>query len=183
MEAFVYLRVRPGSIGPVRNRLTSTATARRSVVVIGNWDVLCLIDGPDLATVATGVLSELQTIEGVERTLTAPVVPPDRLGVVGFGGLPTPQIIRGACYVHIEAEAGAAAGLYERLSEIGGVSGAAVLGGRWDLMACIPEPWEVASAIVLDKIHALTGVRSTSTLVSVDYEEPEEDRDQFSSWS
>ena len=183
MEAFVYLRVRPGSIGLVRNRLTSTATARRSVVVIGNWDVLCLIDGPDLATVATGVLSELQTIEGVERTLTAPVVPPDRLGVVGFGGLPTPQIIRGACYVHIEADAGAAAGLYERLSEIGGVSGAAVLGGRWDLMACIPEPWEVASAIVLDKIHALPGVRSTSTLVSVDYEEPEEDRDQFSSWS
>ena len=183
MEAFVYLRVRPGSIGSVRNRLTSTATARRSVVVIGDWDVLCLIDGPDLATVATGVLSELQTIEGVARTLTAPVVPPDRLGVVGFGGLPTPQIIRGACYVHIEADAGAAAGLYERLSEIGGVSGAAVLGGRWDLMACIPEPWEVASAVVLDKIHALPGVRSTSTLVSVDYEEPEEDRDQFSSWS
>jgi DNA-binding Lrp family transcriptional regulator len=183
MEAFVYLRVRPGSIGSVRNRLTSTATARRSVVVIGDWDVLSLIDGPDLATVATGVLSELQTIEGVERTFTAPVVPPDRLGVVGFGGLPTPQIIRGACYVHIEADAGAAAGLYERLSEIGGVSGAAVLGGRWDLMACIPEPWEIASAIVLDKIHALPGVRSTSTLVSVDYEEPEEDRDQFSSWS
>jgi hypothetical protein len=111
MEAFVYLRVRPGSIGSVRNRLTSTATARRSVVVIGDWDVLCLIDGPDLATVATGVLSELQTIEGVARTFTAPVVPPDRLGVVGFGGLPTPQIIRGACYVHIEADAGAAAGL------------------------------------------------------------------------
>jgi DNA-binding Lrp family transcriptional regulator len=183
MEAFVYLRVRPGHIGPVRSRLASTATARRSVVVIGDWDVLCLIDGPDLATVATGVLSELQTIDGIDRTFTAPVVPPDRLGVVGFGGLPTPQIIRGACYVHIEAEAGAAAGLYERLSEIGGVSGAAVLGGRWDLMACIPEPWEVASAIVLDKIHALPGVRSTSTLVSVDYEEPEEDRDQFSSWS
>lgn len=183
MEAFVYLRVRPGLVGPVRNQLTSTATARRSVVVIGNWDVLCLIDGPDLATIATGVLSELQTIDGVDRTFTAPVVPPDRLGVVGFGGLPTPQIIRGACYVHIQADAGAAAGLYERLSEIGGVSGAAVLGGRWDLLACIPEPWEVASAIVLDKIHALPGVRSTSTLVSVDYEEPEEDRDQFSSWS
>jgi DNA-binding Lrp family transcriptional regulator len=85
--------------------------------------------------------------------------------------------------VHIEADAGAAAGLYERLSEVGGVSGAAVLGGRWDLLACVPEPWEVASGIVLEKIHALPGVRSTSTLVSVDYEEPEEDRDQFSAWS
>jgi DNA-binding Lrp family transcriptional regulator len=183
MEAFVYLRIRPGSIVPVRNRLTSSAVARRSVVVIGDWDVLCLIDGPDLATIGTGVLSEIQMVEGIDRTYTAPVVPPDRLGVVGFGGLPTPQIIRGACYVHIGAEPGAAAGLYERLSEVGGVSGAAVLGGRWDLMACVPEPWEVASGIVLEKIQALPGIRSTSTLVSVDYEEPEEDRDQFSSWS
>jgi DNA-binding Lrp family transcriptional regulator len=183
MEAFVYLRVRPGSIVPVRNQLTSSAIARRSIVVIGDWDVLCLIEGPDVAGIGTGVLSEIQMIEGIDRTYTAPVVPQDRLGVVGFGGLPTPQIIRGACYVHIEAEPGAAAGLYERLSEIGGVSGAAVLGGRWDLIACIPEPWEVASGIVLERIQALPGIRSTSTLVSIDYEEPAEDRDQFSSWS
>jgi hypothetical protein len=183
MEAFVYLRVRPGSIVPVRNQLSSSATTRRSVVVIGAWDVLCLLDGPDLATIGTGVLSEIQMIEGIDRTFTAPVVPPDRLGVVGFGGLPTPQIVRGACYVHIEADPGAAAGLYERLSEIGGVSGAAVLAGKWDMIACIPEPWEVGSGIVLEKIQALPGVRSTCTLVSIDYEEPEEDRDQFSSWS
>jgi DNA-binding Lrp family transcriptional regulator len=183
MEAFVYLRVQPGAVVPVRNQLTSSAVARRSIVVVGDWDVLCLIDGPDLATIGTGVLSEIHMIEGIDRTYTAPVVPQDRLGVVGFGGLPTPQIIRGACYVHIAAEPGAAAGLYERLSEIGGVSGAAVLGGRWDLIVCIPEPWEVASGIVLDKIHALPGIRTTSTLVSVDYEEPEEDRDQFSAWS
>ena len=91
MEAFVYLRVRPGSIVPVRNQLSSSATTRRSVVVIGAWDVLCLLDGPDLATIGTGVLSEIQMIEGIERTFTAPVVPPDRLGVVGFGGLPTPR--------------------------------------------------------------------------------------------
>jgi DNA-binding Lrp family transcriptional regulator len=183
MEAFVYLRVRPGSTVDVRNRLASTTTARRSVVVVGDWDVMCLLEGPDLATIGTSVLSEIQTVDGVVRTLTAPVVPPDRLGVVGFGGPPTPPIIRGASYVHIEAEAGAAAGLYERLSEIGGVAGAAVLGGRWDLLVCVPEPWEVASGIILEKIQALPGVRSTSTLVSLDYEEPEDDRDQFSSWS
>jgi hypothetical protein len=183
VEAFVYLRVKPGSVVPVRNQLTSSALARHSVVVVGDWDVLSLVDGPDLATIGTGVLSEIHLIEGVARTYTAPVVPQDRLGVVGFGGLPTPQIIRGACYVHIAAEPGAAAGLYERLSEIGGVAGAAVLGGRWDLIVCIPEPWEVASGIVLDKIHALPGIRFTSTLISVDYEEPDDDRDQFSSWS
>ena len=182
MEAFVYLRVRPGRITDVRNQLAGT-NARRSVVVVGDWDVLCPLDGPDLATIASGVLSEIQVIEGVERTLTAPVVPPDRVGIVGFGGLPTPPIVRGACYVHVRADAGAAAGIYERLGEVGGIAGAAVLGGRWDLLVCVPEPWEVASGIVLEKIHALPGVRSTATLVSLDYEEPEDDRDQFSSWS
>jgi hypothetical protein len=121
-------------------------------------------------------------IEGMDRTLTAPVVPPDRLGIVGFGGPPTPPIVRGASYVHIAAEAGAAAGLYERLSEVG-VAGAAVLAGPWDLLACLSEPWEVASGIILDKIQPLPGVRATSTLVSVDFEEDEEERDQFSSWS
>ena len=65
MEAFVYLRVHPGSIVPVRNQLTSSAVARRSIVVIGDWDVLCLIDGPDLASIGTGVLSEIQMIEGI----------------------------------------------------------------------------------------------------------------------
>jgi hypothetical protein len=29
----------------------------------------------------------------------------------------------------------------------------------------------------------LPGVVSTDTLVSIDYEEPEEDRDQFSAWT
>ena len=183
MEAFLYLRVRPGSIVSVTNRLAGSATTRRSVVVIGEWDVLCLLEGPDLASIGTSVLSEVQLIEGVERTSTAPVVPPDRLGVVGFGGLPTPEIVQGACYVHVAADAGAAAGLYERLSDIGGVAGAAVLGGRWDLIASVLEPWEVASGIVLEKIQALPGVRRTSTLVSMGYEEPADDRDQFSSWS
>ena len=36
---------------------------------------------------------------------------------------------------------------------------------------------------MLEKIHALPGVRRTGTLVSMSYEEPADDRDQFSSWS
>lgn len=182
MEAFVYLRVRPGTITSVRNQLSSSSVARRSVVVIGDWDAMCLIEAPDLAAIAASVLGEIQMIDGIVRTYTAPVVPPDRLGLVGFGGPPTPPIVRGASYVHIAAEAGAAPGLYERLSEVG-VAGAAVLAGPWDLLACIAEPWEVASGIILDSIQPLPGIRATSTLVSVEFEEAEEDRDQFSSWS
>jgi hypothetical protein len=182
VEAFVYLRVRPGAITSVRTRLASSSAAHRSVVVVGEWDVLSLLEGPDLETIAGHLLGEIQLIDGIDRTLTAPVVPPDRLGVVGFGGPPTPPIVRGASYVHIAAEPGAAVGLYERLSEVG-VAGAAVLAGGWDLLACIAEPWAVASGIILEKIQPLPGIRATSTLVSVDVEDVEEDRDQFSSWS
>lgn len=183
MEAFVYLRVLPGKTVEVRNQVATSGTTRGAIVVVGEWDVLALVEGPDLASIGTSVLSEIQLIEGVTRTFTAPVVPPDRLGVIGFGVLPTPQIVEGACYVHIEAEAGAATGLYERLGEVSGVTGAAVIGGPWDLIVCVSEPWEVASGIVLESIHALPGVRSTTTLVAVDHEGPDEDRDQFSAWS
>ena len=154
MEAFVYLRVRPGTrrSGPEPAHLLGD----RPALGRGGRGLGCAL--PDRRTRPRHDRDRRPVRDPDDRghrsaRYTAPVVPQDRLGVVGFGGLPTPQIIRGACYVHIEAEPGAAAGLYERLSEIGGVSGAAVLGGRWDLIACIPEPWEVASGIVLDKVQ------------------------------
>ena len=62
------------------------------------------------------------------------------------------------------------------------VAGVAVLGGDWDLLICVAQPWEVASGVVLEEIHSLPGVERTSTLVSIAYEEPDEDRDQFSAW-
>ena len=111
------------------------------------------------------------------------MVPPDRIGIAGWGAPSPPAIIGDACYVHIRAEAGAAAGIAERLGDMGDVSGVAVLGGEYDLMVCVAQPWEVASGVILEEIHGLPGVVSTDTLVSVVYEEPEEDRDQFSSWT
>jgi len=71
---------------------------------------------------------------GVLRTVTAPVVPPDRVGIGGWGSPQAPAVIGDACYVHIKAQAGAAAGLAERLGEMADVSGVAVLGGRADEM-------------------------------------------------
>ena len=51
-------------------------------------------------------------------------------------------------------------------------------------MACVAQPWEIASGVILEQIHSLPGRRrDTNTLVSIVYEEPEEDRDQFSTWT
>ena len=62
------------------------------------------------------------------------------------------------------------------------VAGVAVLCGGWDLLICVAQPWEIASGVILGEIHSLPGVTSTSTLVAITYEEPDEDRDQFSAW-
>ncbi len=183
MDAYVYLLIRPGSMTQVLAGLAAKPNVRRAIAVVGDWDVMVHVEGADLASLASSVLSEIHHVDGVVRSVTAPVVPPDRVGIGGWGSPQAPAIIGDACYVHIRAESGAASGIAERLGEMTEVSGVAVLGGVYDLMACVAQPWEVASGVILEQIHGLPGVLGTSTLVSVVYEEPEEDRDQFSTWS
>ena len=183
MEAYLYLRVEPGAMGNVLTGLAMQPSIRRAVAVVGEWDVLAHIEGPELASIAAQVISEIQHVEGVTRTLTAAVVPPDRVGIAGWGAPVAPAIIADACYVHIRAEVGAVSGLAERLSEMADVAGVAVLAGAYDLVACVAQPWEVGSGIIIDQIHSLPGVLSTMTLVSISFEELLEDRDQFSAWS
>jgi DNA-binding Lrp family transcriptional regulator len=182
MEAFVYVRVAPGAVPQVMNQLSSTNGMRRAVTVVGEWDIMALVEGADLASIGQVVLSQIHGVEGVRRTYTAPVVPPDRIGI-GWGmQSTTPVPIGDACFVHVRAEAGAVGGLVERLSESDEISGVAVLGGRYDLMVAIPQPWEIACGIIIEQVHGLPGVVSTETLVAIRYEEPDEDRDQFSAW-
>jgi DNA-binding Lrp family transcriptional regulator len=182
MDAYVYLRVEPGSVPAVMNRLSTQNGVRRAVTVVGEWDVMALVEGADLSSIGQLILSQLHQLEGVVRTYTAPVVPPDRIGI-GWGmQATTPVPIGDACFVHVRAQAGAVAGLVERLSESDEISGLAVLGGRYDLLVAIPQPWEIASGIIIEQLHGLPGVVSTETLVAIRYEEPDEDRDQFSAW-
>ncbi|HEY7399778.1 MAG TPA: Lrp/AsnC ligand binding domain-containing protein [Actinomycetota bacterium] len=183
MEAFLYVRARPGTVERVATEVAGTAGVRRATIVVGDWDVLALVEGSTMSAIASAVLSQVHGIDGVQRTLTAPLVPPDRVGM-GFGAPPQPSLAPGeACYVHVRAEAGAVEGLLERLAEIEEVSGVAVTGGRFDLVAEIRQPWELASGTVISVLRALPGVSATTTMVGVAYEEPEEDRDQFSSWT
>ena len=184
MDAYVYLRIEPGTMHDVLAGITARSQVRRASAVVGAWDVMMHVEGTDLATIATQVISEIHRVPGVVQTLTAPVVPPDRIGVAGWTNPGPPAIIHDACYVHIRAEAGATAGIAERLGEMTDVvSGIAVLGGGYDLLACVALPWEVGSGVILEKIQPLPGVISTDTLVSIAYDEPEEDRDQFSTWT
>jgi DNA-binding Lrp family transcriptional regulator len=186
VDALLYVRAAPGAAGRILTELPSRPGVRRAVLVVGDWDVIAVVEAPDMAAIATIILTDIQQIEGVERTRTAPMVPPDRLGVVGGGlGLAShPQLLPGdACYVHVRAQPGTVPSLYERLSELESVTGVAALAGRFDLLVEIRRPWDIASGVILDQVQTMPGILATETMVGLDYQEPEEDRDQFSSWS
>jgi uncharacterized protein with GYD domain len=186
VDAFVYLRVRPGRVEDVVVQLQATKGIRTAVTVVGDWDAVAAVHGPDLAALAEVIVRRIHRIEGVERTVTTPVVPGDVLGLTG-GGMRTPVPMQqhgDACLVHLRAAPGAAARLVESLAMLHDVSAVALVAGDHDVIAEIPYPWEQAARVIVDHVLALPGVLSTKTLVEVPYLEPEdEDRDQFSAWT
>lgn len=181
----MFLQVRAGKVEDVAVQLQNARGVRSAVVVVGDFDLLVAVHGPDLLDIATNVLRTIHRIDGVERTVTAPVVPGDVLGLMG-GGLRMPALMQQpgeACYVRIQVQPGAASSVVEALSELQEVSAVAALAGEFDVMAEIPYTWEQAARVVIDQIRALPGVASTRTLVVVPFLEPQdEDRDQFSAW-
>ena len=185
MDAFLYARIAPGAAGRLLSEIRIQPGVRRAVLIVGRWDVLGVVEAADIGTIAATVITNIQQIDGVQRTLTVPLVPPDRLSPSGALGLVSPpQVMPGdACYVHIRAAPGMVPALYEHLSELDSVSGLAATAGEFDLLVEIRRPWEIASGVILDQIQTMPGIVSTETMLGVDYEEPDEDRDQFSAWS
>ncbi|MGH2635959.1 MAG: Lrp/AsnC ligand binding domain-containing protein [Actinomycetota bacterium] len=186
MDAFVYVRARPGHVENVLAQLQAAKGVRHAVTVVGDWDVLAAVHGPDLVSIATDVIRFVHRIDGVERTLTTPVVPAHVTGVAGSGlGLTAPMQRPGdACYVRIRTTAGRTAHVFEVLAEMDEVAGVALVAGDEDILAEIPFGWEESARVVLEQIQGIEGVRSTNTLVAIPHLPLEdEDRDQFSAWS
>ena len=186
MDAFLYLRVQPRRVEDVVVQLQATRGIRAAVTVIGDWDILAAAHGPDLLSIAEVVVRQVHRIDGVERTVTAPVVPGDVLGLAG-GELRTPVPMQqhgDACFVHLRAAPGTAIGLFDALASLGDVSAVALVAGEYDVIAEIPYAWEQAARVIVEHVIPLPGVVATKTLVAVPYLEPEdEDRDQFSAWT
>ena len=186
MDAFVYVRARPGKVGDVVTQLLGAKGVRHAVTVIGDWDVLAAVHGPDLAAIALDVIRLIHRIEGVERTLTTPVVPAHVSGVAGGGfGIAAPMHRPGdACYVRIRTEPQATTHVFEVLAGMNDVAGVSLVAGEHDILAEIPYGWEESARVVLDRIQRVEGVRSTNTLIAVPtFSDDDEDRDQFSAWT
>lgn len=185
MDAFLYLRVRPGAVEDVVVQPENARGVRAAVAVIGDWDVLAALHAPSLNAIAEAVARDVHRIDGVLRTVTAPVVPGDVLGIAG-GGLrrPVPLQRRGeACFVHVRAAAGAAAHVVDAIGELEDVAAVALIAGEYDLIVEVPYAWEQAARVIVGDLRSLEGIAATRTLVAVPELEPEDDRDQFSAWS
>jgi DNA-binding Lrp family transcriptional regulator len=186
VDAFVYLQVRPGTVEDVVIRLQNTKGVRAAVAVVGEWDALAAVHGPDLLAIAIDIVRHVHHIDGIERTVTAPVVPGDVLGIAG-GGLrrPVPMQQHGdACFVTVKAVPAMAARLVEEIAGLEDVSAVALIAGDYDLIVEVPYPWEQAARVIVEQILPLPGVVETRTLVALPHLAPEvEDRDQFSAWS
>jgi DNA-binding Lrp family transcriptional regulator len=186
MDAFVYVRARPGKVEEVLILLEAARGVHHVVNVMGEWDILAAVHGPDLTTIASDILRSIQRVDGIERTLTTPVVPGHVVGLAGGGlGSTLPMQRTGpACFVRIQTAPDATAQVFESLTEMEDVAGVALVSGEDDILAEIPHEWEEAARVVLDQIQGLPGVRSTNTLVAIEQLPAEdEDRDQFSAWS
>ena len=187
MDAFVYLRVRPGSVEDVVLQLENVSGVRAAVAVVGAWDVLAAVQGPDLLGISEEVVRGIHLIEGVERTMTAPVVPRHVYALPGEEGgrTPIPMQEHGpACFVHVKASPGAAARLADTIAGVEEVSAVAMIAGDHDLIVEIPFPWEQAVPIIVNRLRPIDGIEDTRTLVAILFPGPEdEDRDQFSAWS
>ena len=186
MDAFVYLRVRPGKVEEVVVQLESVGGVRAAVAVVGAWDVLVAVQGPDLLGISEEVIRGIHRIEGVERTMTAPVVPGDVYALPGEGTkTPIPMQEPGpACFVHVKASPGEAARVADTIAGVEEVSAVAMIAGEHDLIVEIPFPWEQAAPVIVNRLLPIEGIEDTRTLVAIAFSETdEEDRDQFSAWS
>lgn len=185
MDAYLFVRAQPGKAEDVVNQLQASPGVHHAVLVIGDWDVLAAVHGTDLVAIAAGILRSVHRMDGVERTLTTPVVPAEAMGLPGRGlGATAPLRRTGdACFVRIQTDPQASTTVFEALVAMEHVAGVALVAGDVDILAEIPYGWEEAARVVLAQIQHVPGVRSTNTLVAVPHVPPdEEDRDQFSAW-
>lgn len=186
VDAFVYARAAPGMVEDAVAALLNSRGVRHAVTVVGDWDIVASVHGPDLSGIAGDVLRQLHRIEGIERTLTSPVVPADVTGLAG-GGLGTILPLQrdgDACYVRMRTAPDHTLRIFEALAEMDDIAGVAMLAGEEDILAEVPRGWDEGARVVLERIRSIPGVLSTNTLVAIPNLPPEEeDRDQFSAWT
>ena len=74
VEAYVLVETEIGKMGQVNEALIDIPGVIAADVLSGPYDVIARIEAPDFDGLGRLVISKIQAVEGVTRTLTCPVV-------------------------------------------------------------------------------------------------------------
>lgn len=71
VQAYVFIQAAMGKPSAVAEALRKLPEVQSAVVVTGPYDVIVLVEAADLQSLGRVITEQIQTIEGVERTLTS----------------------------------------------------------------------------------------------------------------
>jgi DNA-binding Lrp family transcriptional regulator len=74
IEAYVLVQTRIGKLESVASEASRIGRVTSAAMVTGPYDVIVRVTAPDFDSLGRLVVSKIQVIDGVTRTLTCPVV-------------------------------------------------------------------------------------------------------------
>lgn len=74
VEAFVLIQARVGMAARVGRAVSAIQGVRSADTVAGPYDVIACVEAAKIDALGSLVVSKIQAVEGVTRTLTCPVV-------------------------------------------------------------------------------------------------------------
>ena len=92
--SYILMQLSPGTAKGAAEAISRIEGVKMAHAVTGPFDVIAFAEVSDLSSLSELVLSQIQKVDGVEKTQTAVVVSPDLLGPVPRKQLhktPTPQ--------------------------------------------------------------------------------------------
>lgn len=74
IEAYVLIQTEIGRQLPVATALSEMPGVTQAVVVTGPYDVIARISAADVDALGSLIITNIQSVDGVVRTLTSPIV-------------------------------------------------------------------------------------------------------------
>ena len=73
-QAYVLIKTRVGETTTVLDTLKRNEHIRTADVIIGPYDIIVMVEAPDLNAIGTVVMRFVHEVAGVENTITCPVI-------------------------------------------------------------------------------------------------------------
>jgi DNA-binding Lrp family transcriptional regulator len=74
VHAFIFVTVTPGKVKEVLEKVINLKNVARAFAVTGPYDLIVEVNASSIDEIGKSVVSNIQAISGVERTLTSIVV-------------------------------------------------------------------------------------------------------------